>query len=218
MGITHVIRGDDHVNNTPRQINILRALGARAAASTRHVPMILGPDGDKLSKRHGAVSVLQYRDGGYLPEAMLNYLARLGWSHGDDELFSRAAARAVVRRRAPEQERRAVGRGQAALGQRALHQAGRRCAPGRPAAADRSLRAGSTSRPTACRRCARCSRTAARPSSNSPTGWACTSPTSARRPPTWRRMCPMPLHPALVGAARAPGRSGLGQGRALPAR
>jgi glutamyl-tRNA synthetase len=87
MGITHVIRGDDHVNNTPRQINILHALGA-TLPHYAHVPMILGPDGDKLSKRHGAVSVLQYRDAGYLPEAMRNYLARLGWSHGDDELFT----------------------------------------------------------------------------------------------------------------------------------
>lgn len=89
MRITHVIRGDDHVNNTPRQINILKALGAELP-QYGHVPMILGPDGDKLSKRHGAVSVTQYRDAGYLPEAMMNYLARLGWSHGDDELFSRA--------------------------------------------------------------------------------------------------------------------------------
>jgi len=91
MGITHVIRGDDHVNNTPRQINILRALiGPEGELPVYgHVPMILGPDGDKLSKRHGAVSVTQYEDEGYLPEAMLNYLARLGWSHGDDELFSR---------------------------------------------------------------------------------------------------------------------------------
>jgi glutamyl-tRNA synthetase len=88
MRITHVIRGDDHVNNTPRQINILRALGAELP-QYGHVPMILGPDGDKLSKRHGAVSVTQYEDDGYLPEAMINYLARLGWSHGDDELFSR---------------------------------------------------------------------------------------------------------------------------------
>ncbi len=88
MRITHVIRGDDHVNNTPRQINILRALGAELPVYG-HVPMILGPDGDKLSKRHGAVSVTQYEDDGYLPEAMLNYLARLGWSHGADELFSR---------------------------------------------------------------------------------------------------------------------------------
>ncbi len=88
MQISHVIRGDDHVNNTPRQINILRALGAELPVYG-HVPMILGPDGDKLSKRHGAVSVTQYEDDGYLPEAMLNYLARLGWSHGDDELFSR---------------------------------------------------------------------------------------------------------------------------------
>ncbi|QTN24562.1 glutamate--tRNA ligase [Rhizobacter sp. AJA081-3] len=88
MQISHVIRGDDHVNNTPRQINILRALGAELP-EYGHVPMILGPDGDKLSKRHGAVSVMQYEEGGYLPEAMLNYLARLGWSHGDDELFGR---------------------------------------------------------------------------------------------------------------------------------
>jgi len=91
MRISHVIRGDDHVNNTPRQINILRALiGPEGALPVYgHVPMILGPDGDKLSKRHGAVSVTQYEDDGYLPEAMLNYLARLGWSHGDTELFSR---------------------------------------------------------------------------------------------------------------------------------
>ena len=87
MRITHVIRGDDHVNNTPRQINILRALGA-PLPEYGHVPMILGPDGEKLSKRHGAVSVMQYPEQGYLPEAMLNYLARLGWSHGDDEIFT----------------------------------------------------------------------------------------------------------------------------------
>jgi glutamyl-tRNA synthetase len=88
MAITHVIRGDDHVNNTPRQINILRALGAELPVYG-HVPMILGPDGEKLSKRHGAVSVMQYEEEGYLPEAMNNYLARLGWSHGDEEIFSR---------------------------------------------------------------------------------------------------------------------------------
>ena len=87
MRITHVIRGDDHVNNTPRQMNILRALGAECPAYA-HVPMILGPDGQKLSKRHGAVSVLQYRDEGFLPEALLNYLVRLGWSHGDQEIFT----------------------------------------------------------------------------------------------------------------------------------
>lgn len=87
MKITHVIRGDDHVNNTPRQINILKALGA-ALPQYGHVPMILGADGEKLSKRHGAVSVMEYPAQGYLPEAMLNYLARLGWSHGDDEIFS----------------------------------------------------------------------------------------------------------------------------------
>ncbi|MGZ5202354.1 MAG: glutamate--tRNA ligase [Telluria sp.] len=87
MGITHVLRGDDHVNNTPRQINILRALGAELP-QYGHLPMILGADGDKLSKRHGAVSVMEYPAQGYLPEAMLNYLARLGWSHGNDEIFS----------------------------------------------------------------------------------------------------------------------------------
>jgi len=88
MKITHVLRGDDHVNNTPRQINILRALGADIPRYG-HVPMILGPDGQKLSKRHGAVNVMEYQREGYLPEAMVNYLARLGWSHGDDEIFSR---------------------------------------------------------------------------------------------------------------------------------
>jgi glutamyl-tRNA synthetase len=87
MGVTHVIRGDDHVNNTPRQINILKALGAQLPIYA-HVPMILGSDGARLSKRHGAVSVMQYRNDGYLPEALLNYLVRLGWSHGDQELFS----------------------------------------------------------------------------------------------------------------------------------
>jgi glutamyl-tRNA synthetase len=87
MEMTHVIRGDDHVNNTPRQINILRALGA-PLPEYGHVPMILGADGEKLSKRHGAVSVMEYPAQGFLPEAMLNYLARLGWSHGDDEIFS----------------------------------------------------------------------------------------------------------------------------------
>ncbi|HET8608223.1 MAG TPA: glutamate--tRNA ligase [Burkholderiales bacterium] len=87
MHITHVIRGDDHVNNTPRQINIYRALGADLPQFA-HVPMILGADGERLSKRHGAVSVMQYHDEGYLPAALLNYLARLGWSHGDDEIFS----------------------------------------------------------------------------------------------------------------------------------
>lgn len=87
MAVTHVIRGDDHLNNTPRQINMLRALGAKTPVYA-HVPMILGQDGAKLSKRHGAVSVLQYREEGFLPEALLNYLVRLGWSHGDQEIFS----------------------------------------------------------------------------------------------------------------------------------
>ncbi len=87
MQITHVIRGDDHINNTPRQINMLRALGVEPPLYA-HVPMILGPDGAKLSKRHGAVSVLQYRDEGFLPEGLLNYLGRLGWSYGDQEIFT----------------------------------------------------------------------------------------------------------------------------------
>lgn len=88
MGITHVVRGEDHINNTPRQINILEALGA-PVPEYAHVSMILGDDGKKLSKRHGAVSVMQYRDDGYLPEALLNYLVRLGWSYGDQEIFSK---------------------------------------------------------------------------------------------------------------------------------
>ena len=88
MGVTHVIRGDDHLNNTPRQMNMLRALGSTPPVYA-HVPMILGPDGAKLSKRHGAVSVLQYEEEGYLPDALLNYLVRLGWSHGDQEVFTR---------------------------------------------------------------------------------------------------------------------------------
>jgi glutamyl-tRNA synthetase len=87
MGITDVIRGDDHVNNTPRQINILTALG-KEPPRYAHVPMILGDDGSRLSKRHGAVSVMEYRNQGILPEALLNYLVRLGWSHGDEELFT----------------------------------------------------------------------------------------------------------------------------------
>ena len=88
MNISHVIRGDDHVNNAPRQINILKALG-EPLPQYAHVPTILGTDGERLSKRHGAVSVMQYCDEGYLPEALINYLVRLGWSHGDEEIFSR---------------------------------------------------------------------------------------------------------------------------------
>ncbi len=88
MGVTHVIRGDDHLNNTPRQINMLKALGATPPVYA-HVPMILGSDGAKLSKRHGAVSVLDYQKEGFLPDALLNYLVRLGWSHGDQEVFTR---------------------------------------------------------------------------------------------------------------------------------
>lgn len=94
MEISHVIRGEDHINNTPRQINILKALGAPVPVYA-HVSMILGDDGKKLSKRHGAVGVMQYRDDGYLPEALLNYLVRLGWSHGDQEIFSRDEMKAL---------------------------------------------------------------------------------------------------------------------------
>ena len=88
MRITHVIRGDDHVNNTPRQINMIHALGG-AVPMYAHLPTVLTPEGDKLSKRHGARGVLQYRDDGYLPDAVVNYLARLGWAHGDEEIFTR---------------------------------------------------------------------------------------------------------------------------------
>lgn len=86
MEVSHVIRGDDHLNNTPRQINIMNALGAEPPRYA-HVPMILGPDGKRLSKRHGAVSVMEFREQGFLPEAVINYLVRLGWSHGDQEIF-----------------------------------------------------------------------------------------------------------------------------------
>ena len=98
MKITDVIRGDDHVNNTPRQINIYHALGAPMPPFA-HLPMILDEEGAKLSKRTGAVNVMQYRDDGYLPHALLNYLVRLGWSHGDQEMFSRDDDRAVRPRR-----------------------------------------------------------------------------------------------------------------------
>ncbi|WP_127470904.1 glutamate--tRNA ligase [Thiomicrorhabdus aquaedulcis] len=87
MGMTHVIRGDDHLNNTPRQINLYAAMGA-PVPKFAHIPMVLGEDGSRLSKRHGAVSVLQYKEQGFLPEALLNYLVRLGWSHGDQEIFT----------------------------------------------------------------------------------------------------------------------------------
>ncbi|WP_373017204.1 glutamate--tRNA ligase [Thiomicrorhabdus sp.] len=87
MGVSHVIRGDDHLNNTPRQINLYKAIGADVPKFA-HIPMVLGEDGSRLSKRHGAVSVLQYKEQGFLPEALLNYLVRLGWSHGDQEIFT----------------------------------------------------------------------------------------------------------------------------------
>ena len=107
MGITHVVRGDDHINNTPRQINILRAMGAHVPIYA-HLPMILGDDGKRLSKRHGAVSVMQYNEDGFLPEALLNYLVRLGWSHGDQEIFSREEMIQLF-------ELKAIGRGASAF-------------------------------------------------------------------------------------------------------
>ena len=129
MNITHVIRGDDHVNNTPRQINIFRALGA-ALPKFAHVPMILGADGERLSKRHGAVSVMQYFDDGYLPEALVNYLARLGWSHGDEEVFSREQLVEWFDLDHISKSRGTLRPAEAAVAQRALHQAGRRRSPG----------------------------------------------------------------------------------------
>ncbi len=121
--ITHVIRGDDHLNNTPRQMNMLLALGATPPVYA-HLPMILGPDGAKLSKRHGAVSVLQYEEEGYLPEALLNYLVRLGWSHGDQEVFTREEMVAAVRHQRCQQGGLGVQSREAALAQSAAHDAG----------------------------------------------------------------------------------------------
>ena len=125
MGITDVIRGDDHVNNTPRQINIYRALGA-PVPHFAHMPMILDPEGAKLSKRSGAANVMSYKEEGYLPHALVNYLARLGWSHGDQEIFSRSTSSSqlfAIDRREPEGL--APGPRQAGLAQPALPQ-GRR--------------------------------------------------------------------------------------------
>ena len=170
MAISHVFRGDEHVNNTPWQINIFRALGAPLPVFA-HVPVILGDDGQKLSKRRGAVSVTAYEDGGYLPEAMLNYLARLGWSHGDAELFTREHARRLVRCAAPVEEPRAVGPGQARLGQRPLPEGARRRVAARATPGSNCSSAASSL--AATRRCcaaALSSRTAATPAPSSPNG------------------------------------------------
>ena len=121
MRITHVIRGDDHLNNTPRQMNILKALGV-TPPEYAHLPMILGPDGTKLSKRHGAVSVMQYREDGFLPEAVINYLVRLGWSHGDQEIFSREEMVAALRHQGREQVRFRHQPAETPVDQPALHQ------------------------------------------------------------------------------------------------
>ena len=122
MRITHVIRGDDHLNNTPRQQNMLLALGRKPPVYA-HLPMILGADGAKLSKRHGAVSVSQYRDEGFLPEALLNYLVRLGWSHGDQEIFLDRRNGPAVRHRRRQQVRLGIQRRKARLAQPAAHDA-----------------------------------------------------------------------------------------------
>ncbi len=116
MGITHVIRGDDHVNNTPRQINILKALGV-TPPKYAHVSMILGADGTKLTKRHGALGVMEYRAMGFMPEGMLNYLVRLGWSHGDQELFTPRGDVQVVRLRSCLGLAGALRHGKSLLGQ-----------------------------------------------------------------------------------------------------
>ncbi len=123
MGVTHVIRGDDHLNNTPRQINMLVALGAKPPIYA-HVPMILGADGAKLSKRHGAVSVLEYEKDGYLPDALLNYLVRLGWSHGDQEFFTREEMIAAFDIASVNKAASAFNRRQAAVAQPAAHHQG----------------------------------------------------------------------------------------------
>ena len=191
MQISHVIRGDDHVNNTPRQINILRALGAELPVYG-HVPMILGPDGDKLSKRHGAVSVTQYEDDGYLPEAMLNYLARLGWSHGDDELFSREQLVAWFDghhlSKSPAQWDAAKLNWVNAHHLKALSDASLASQVSIRFAA-RGIDVPST---ITWAGCAHCSRTAARPPWNWPSGSRCTSWMSSHEMKISQRMSPMP--------------------------
>ena len=143
MRITHVIRGDDHVNNTPRQINMFRALGA-TPPSYAHVPTVLGEDGAKLSKRHGAVSVMEYEAAGYLPDAMVNFLARIGWAHGDDEIFSRAQLVEWFDARRHQPGAVALQPGQAQLGQPGAHEAHAGGRPRRAFAAVTSRAPGST--------------------------------------------------------------------------
>ena len=153
MRISHVFRGDEHVNNTPWQINIFRALGAPLPVFA-HVPIILGDDGQKLSKRRGAVSVTAYEDDGYLPEAMLNYLARLGWSHGDEEIFSREQMVAWFDGSHLSKSPAQWDRGQARLGQRALPEA-RSPTRGCSRSRRRSSRGAASSRRATRRRAAR---------------------------------------------------------------
>ena len=169
MRITHVVRGDDHVNNTPRQINIIRALGAEPPVYA-HVPTVLGEDGQKLSKRHGAVSVMQYEEMGYLPDAMVNFLARLGWAHGDAEVFGARRVRRLVRPRRDQPGAVALRRRQAEVGEPRAPEAparGRARPPPRAvprAGRARSGRAGPRRAPSGC-----CSATASRRSPRWPT-------------------------------------------------
>ena len=160
MRITHVVRGDDHVNNTPRQINIIRALGAEAPVYA-HVPTVLGEDGQKLSKRHGAVSVMQYEAMGYLPEAMVNFLARLGWAHGDDEMFGRDELVGWFDLDGHQPVAVALRRRQAEVGEPGAHEAAARGGARRAArAVPRARRARRRARAGARRRSRRCCATA----------------------------------------------------------
>ena len=213
MAITHVIRGDDHVNNTPRQINIFRALGKEPPVYA-HLPTVLNEQGEKMSKRNGAKPVTQYRDEGYLPDAMVNYLARLGWSHGDDEIFSREQFLAVVQPRPPGPQRRAVRRGQAALGQRAAPEGhGRRragAAGGARSCDKRGIDAGRRAWPRICGlfkdRCDTHGRAGR-------LGAALLCRRAARTPTSWRKHVTDAVRPAIAMLAEDARERRLGQGR-----
>ena len=155
MGVTHVIRGADHLNNAARQMQILEAMGWPVPVYG-HLPLINGPDGAKLSKRHGALAVEAYRDMGYLPETMRNYLLRLGWSHGDDEIISTAAGHRMVQPGVHRQVRGADGLQEAGQPQRPLHPRDRRRRAGRrshrlPGARHAAGRVVGARRASACR-------------------------------------------------------------------
>ena len=215
MAITHVIRGDDHVNNTPRQINILRALGAEPPVYA-HLPTVLNEQGEKMSKRHGAKPVTQYRDEGFLADAVVNYLARLGWSHGDDEIFSREQ---LLQWFDLDHLGKSAGQFDEAklrwVNSQHLKAARRRRRWRRwwssscSAAARRSMRAGSLARAG--------DRAVQGPllddASNWPTGWRCWSRRSSRRPTIWPPMSALSIAPALSSACRPLARCAVGQGR-----